>query len=155
MLGVIFLFSTLRAILLRATKNRLSEFSFMARRKIENSLFVFRLRELMNNKSLTQKALAIRANVAQGAISDYLRATRIPGAAELFRLSQALGVTMDYLWGATEESLRQDQVMASSQELRGALQFAVGTLEGALGTLKKYLPENSVASNREINVAKD
>lgn len=113
----------------------------MARRKTENSLFVFRLRRLMESKSLTQKALAIRANIAQGAVSDYLRATRIPGAAELFRISEALGVTMDYLWGATEESLRESQVMADSQELRGALKFAVGTLEGALGTLKKYLPE--------------
>jgi len=115
----------------------------MARRKTGNSLFVFRLKDLMTSKSFTQKELAMRADIAQGAISDYLRSDRSPGAAELFRLSQALGVSMDYLWGATEESLREDQVAADNQELKGALRFAVGTLEGALGSLKKHLEQSA------------
>lgn len=115
----------------------------MARRKTENSLFVYRLKTLMIDKSFTQRELAMRADVAQGAISDYLRSDRSPGAAELFRLSQALGVSMDYLWGATDAYLKGDQLAADNQELKGALKFAVGTLEGALGSLKKQLEQST------------
>lgn len=59
--------------------------------------FSERLAEQMSSKSINQKTLSALAGVAQGTISKYLNGKE-PKSAELFRIAQALGVTMDYLY---------------------------------------------------------
>lgn len=66
-------------------------------------IFSSRLKYLMQTKPWKQRELADAAEIGQSAISNYMQGTRLPGALELLRLSQALGVPMEYL--ITDEKL--------------------------------------------------
>jgi len=55
------------------------------------------LQSAMQDKGLTQVALADLANTTQTSISRYLRGAGMPRAEELHRLSIALGVSMEWL----------------------------------------------------------
>ncbi|MGN0886426.1 MAG: helix-turn-helix domain-containing protein [Candidatus Spyradenecus sp.] len=59
--------------------------------------FSERLLSLMKAQGMNQKTLSALAGVSQGTISKYLNG-QDPKSAELFRLAQALNVTMDYLY---------------------------------------------------------
>jgi transcriptional regulator with XRE-family HTH domain len=65
-------------------------------------IFSSRLKYLMHAKPWKQRELADAAEIGQSAISNYMQGVRLPGALELLRLSQALGVPMEYL--LTDES---------------------------------------------------
>ncbi len=54
-----------------------------------------RLREIREAVGLSQKALSVKAQCDQTAVSLWELEKRTPGAAELFRLSDALGVKCD------------------------------------------------------------
>jgi transcriptional regulator with XRE-family HTH domain len=70
--------------------------------EVKEKLFVMetfsdRLSALMTERKINQKTLSTLAGVAQGTISKYLNGQE-PKSAELFRMAQVLGVTMDYLY---------------------------------------------------------
>lgn len=67
-------------------------------------LFSSRLGEVMKIKSFTQSALAIATKIHQTSISEYLNGKSVPSAAALASISDALGVSMDYLWGRDAEA---------------------------------------------------
>lgn len=94
----------------------------------------------MTERGLSQQELARRADIAQSTVNGYLKGNRSPGAAELCRLAVAVGVSMDWLWGMGEtDKAERDLIKEENIKLRASLNLAIGTLEGALGTLKKNL----------------
>lgn len=57
----------------------------------------------MQSKGFTQQELADKAGITQAAVSRYLRESNIPRATELSALADALDVSLDWLWGKTED----------------------------------------------------
>lgn len=55
------------------------------------------LRELIDNKEITQKQLAIDLNVATSTIGSYVQGVREPDFHTLKRIAQYFHVTIDYL----------------------------------------------------------
>lgn len=66
-------------------------------------IFSLRLLEAMKSKGLTQKELADSAGITQAAVSRYLREENAPRASELGALAIALNVSMDWLWGRSND----------------------------------------------------
>lgn len=91
----------------------------------------------MQDKGLSQSRLCQLSGVSQTTISAYILGKRSPGAAELSRLSLALGVSMDWLWGLDNSAGEQNAILAENIELNAKLKIAIGTLRGALDTLEK------------------
>lgn len=129
------------------SKNRLSDNKSMAREKSVNKLFINRLTEAMSNKGLKQSDLAYMANISQGTISEYLNPEkgRAPGAAELGRMAQSLGVSMGWLWGVegsnSTETIPYLQII---NRLQGKVQFAKKTFKGALDYLNEEIEDDKV-----------
>jgi methanogenic corrinoid protein MtbC1 len=69
--------------------------------------FASRLRELRARKNLRQKDLAAKLGVAQTTVANYEQGSRFPGEATLERIADFFDVSMDYLLGRAESSLRQ------------------------------------------------
>lgn len=53
----------------------------------------------MKAKRLNQSALACITKIHQTSISEYVNGKSIPSAAALALIADALGLSMDYLWG--------------------------------------------------------
>ena len=64
----------------------------------------------MEKKQITQKQLAIKANVTESAMSYYVNGERIPRSDILSRIAAALGVTTDYLMGTDTEPVDDNQL---------------------------------------------
>lgn len=106
-------------------------------------IFCSRLREAMRCNSFTQKKLEEFSKIRQTSISDYLNGKAIPSADALARLADALGVTMDYLWGRTDDPTAtvsaELPASPSAREvlLDSKLRMATSALESILKELKK------------------
>ena len=61
--------------------------------------FSKKLRTLIEERKLTQKALAIQLNIAPSTIGSYVQGTREPDFATLKLLSNYFDVSIDYLLG--------------------------------------------------------
>jgi transcriptional regulator with XRE-family HTH domain len=69
--------------------------------------FPQRLRELRQQRDLTQQELAKRANIHYTHIGRYESSKSMPAADTLRRIAEALGTTVDYLMdGATQDSAK-------------------------------------------------
>ena len=62
-----------------------------------------RFAALIQARGLTQKELAQRTNLTEGAISHYLKGDREPKGAILLNIANALETSTDYLKGLTDE----------------------------------------------------
>src|SRR4030042_1947655 len=69
--------------------------------------FASRLRELRAQRKLRQKDLAAKLGVAQTTVANYEQGSRFPGEATLERIADFFDVSMDYLLGRAELSIRQ------------------------------------------------
>lgn len=99
--------------------------------------FCLRLLETMARRSLNQKELADLTDLSQGAVSKYLRGQALPKSLELYKLSKALGVTMEWLLGddgspPTDESYWRRE----AERLKTKLHIAVNQLESVLKSLR-------------------
>ncbi len=65
-----------------------------------------RLREIRKAKGISQIKLAMELNTTQNTISRYETGEREPGIAELIRLADFFGVSVDYLLGLTDNPHR-------------------------------------------------
>ena len=74
------------------------------------SIFSSRIKAAMEKKQITQKQLAIKANVTESAMSYYVNGERIPRSDILSRIAAALGVTTDYLLGTDTEPVDDNQL---------------------------------------------
>lgn len=130
----------------------------MARGKTVNRLFVSRLRAKLVDKNLSQSDLAYMSNIAQGAISEYLNPEkgRSPGAAELGRMAQALGVSMGWLWGEEDTSDIETAIYTQRiHRLEGRLLFAKKTLRGALEYLEEEVDEDKTLVTNTLSIQND
>lgn len=97
----------------------------------------------MKFKGFTQSALSEVSKIRQVSISEYKNGKTIPSADSLARLADALGVTMDYLWGRTDGMLaapsHDSPTSPSTRELllEAKLRMATSALESVLKELKK------------------
>ena len=64
---------------------------------MERSAFSRRLEQLIQERNISQKELARRADVTEAAMSHYLKGDRTPRSSVLARIALALGTTSDYL----------------------------------------------------------
>ncbi len=71
----------------------------MAEKPVESA----RIAQLLSERGMSQKALANATNLTEGAISHYLKGDRIPRGAILLNIANALGSTMEYLSGKTDD----------------------------------------------------
>ncbi|WP_406033730.1 helix-turn-helix domain-containing protein [Treponema saccharophilum] len=62
-----------------------------------------RLAALIKERGLSQKELAQKTNLTEGAISHYLKGDREPRGAILLNIANALDTSTDYLSGKTDE----------------------------------------------------
>lgn len=67
-----------------------------------------RIIALLNERDMTQKQLAIAADLTESAISHYLRGDRVPRGINLIKIAKALGTTSDYLLGEENFELQED-----------------------------------------------
>lgn len=137
------------------SKNRISISRIMARRKSANEIFISRMKEKMEERGLNQNNLAYMAKIGQSTISEYLNPEigRNPGAAELGRLANTLGVTMGWLWGA-EETCVADSIPAPIQtifKLQGKLEFARKSMRASLAYLEDDIDDDHNAKVEEDN----
>ncbi len=61
-----------------------------------------KIKELRKEKGITQLKLAMELHMAQNTVSRYESGEREPGIAELVRLADYFGVSIDYLVGRTD-----------------------------------------------------
>lgn len=62
-----------------------------------------RIKQLIDTRGLTQAQLSTRSGLPPATISHFITGFRTPGTSSLRKLSQALGVSVEYLLGITEE----------------------------------------------------
>lgn len=91
----------------------------------------------MKEKNLTQKDLAGLSGVGQGAISQYIGGLRSPRAGELWKLSKALGVTMDNLWTGEVTATGEHEAISENIALRAKLAMITSALQGTLNVATK------------------
>ena len=68
------------------------------------SIFSDRLTALMRAKGLTQKEVAVKANITESAMSYYVKGVRTPSGEVLVRIAKSLDTTADYLLGSTDNA---------------------------------------------------
>lgn len=73
-----------------------------------------RLKELLQEADMTQRELADRTGITEAAVSRYVNGTREPRGEALVRIASVLGVTTDYLLGASQA--RQEAEETTTEE---------------------------------------
>lgn len=100
-----------------------------------NSIAIFRknLFTALKARGMTQAQLAEVSGVLQGNISNYLTGRREPKAAQLHQISQALGVTMEWLLAGDSEPpappLQKGTAKISRTQIRKAIKDARSALD--------------------------
>ena len=74
------------------------------------SIFSERIKAAMAKQQISQKQLALKANVTESAMSYYVNGERIPRSDILSRIAAALGVSTDYLLGTDTDPVDDDQL---------------------------------------------
>ena len=60
------------------------------------------IKEILEQKGISQKELAASAGVTEAAMSHYIKGDRVPRGANLLNIAKALGTTTNVLLGETE-----------------------------------------------------
>lgn len=88
------------------------------------------LRDLRNEKNLSQNDLAKRIGVNSSTIALYESGERLPSLRRLIRLSLALGVTTDFLLGLNDQKYRFLDVSDLTSEQIGSLEIIINNYRG-------------------------
>lgn len=84
----------------------------------------YRIKEMLDEKNITQKQLSEITGITESAISHYIKGDRIPRGANLVKIAKALGTTTDdLLSGDAEMDKNSDLVYAKSLIARNAAQM--------------------------------
>lgn len=78
--------------------------------------FGYRLRELRENKNMTQTQVAARLNLSKTTISGYENNIKTPSLDVLIRLSILYGVSADYILGLENRKMLLIDSLTPSQE---------------------------------------
>ena len=76
-----------------------------------------RFAALIQERGMTQKELAQKTNLTEGAISHYLKGDREPKGAILLNIANALGTSTDYLKGLTDEVRDADDELSLAYKI--------------------------------------
>ena len=68
------------------------------------------IKEMLEQKGISQKELAASAGVTEAAMSHYIKVDRIPRGANLLNIAKALGTTTNILLGETGEDVSYEQI---------------------------------------------
>lgn len=79
-------------------------------------VFAKRLQQLLEEKEMTQRELAARAQVTDVTISRYLSGERKPRIEIINKIAEVLNVTTDYLLGRSDEKNPYNKKTLSSEE---------------------------------------
>lgn len=90
-----------------------------------NSVFSQRLKELREERGLTQGAFADKIGISRQSVTLYEREARIPDIEVLSKMAAFFGVTSDYLIGLEDYRVRKDMSKAvqMAKEMRENVVF--------------------------------
>lgn len=90
---------------------------------LKGVIFIERLKQLREAKSLTQLRLAMELNVSQETISGYEIGKAVPPAEMLVKLADALDTSVDYILGRTDikSTLRASELSEQEAEMLAIL----------------------------------
>lgn len=114
--------------------------------KREESLFIRRLTQLMEEKNLTQVELAEKIGITNVTISRYLSGERKPRVEIVAKLAKELNTTVDYLLG-NSDTFSKDNIVEAINKVFGKKSFINNQLLPVLGTVKagyNYLAEQNI-----------
>lgn len=114
--------------------------------KREESLFIRRLTQLMEEKNLTQVELAEKIGITNVTISRYLSGERKPRVEIVAKLAKELNTTVDYLLG-NSDTFSKDNIVEAINKVFGKKSFINKQLLPVLGTVKagyNYLAEENI-----------
>lgn len=94
-----------------------------------------RILSLLRDKHMTQKQLAVRANVTEAAISHYIKGDRMPRSSVLAKLADALGTTPDYLLGGEAQDSKEELLYAKRLIARNVSQMTTAEKREILNIL--------------------
>lgn len=100
-----------------------------------------RIMNLLNQKNMSQKQLAEKANVTESAISHYLKGDRVPRSVVVERIADALGTSVDYLLRGDDELVANDKEQAFRLIARSASHMSYEEKQKIMDLLFK--PEES------------
>lgn len=84
----------------------------------------YRIKEMLDEKNITQKQLSEITGITESAISHYIKGDRVPRGSNLVKIAKALGTTADdLLSGDREMDKESDLVFAKSLIARNASQM--------------------------------
>lgn len=83
-----------------------------------------RLQELIKEKGMTQKELALKAGVTEAAMSHYIKGDRMPRASVLAKIADALGTSSDYLMNGKSMNRKEEVSYAKRLIARNASQMS-------------------------------
>ena len=66
-------------------------------KKPDNNMMGERIREILERKGMSQKELAIKAEITEAAVSHYIKGDRVPRSTVLARIATAMGTSSEYL----------------------------------------------------------
>jgi transcriptional regulator with XRE-family HTH domain len=105
----------------------------------------YRIKQLLDTRGLTQAQLSEKSGLPPATISHFITGLRTPGTSSLRKLSDALGVTVEYLLGITEEpKLAGDQAKVI---FRNAQQLSEESLK-MLAAFSKLLAEQDAEKKK-------
>lgn len=89
--------------------------------EIEGKLIGQRIKERRDAADLSQKNLADLIDVSPSAVNQYEKGEKVPSTETLLKLAKALGVTTDYLLGASKEKdiLIDKEVSMAFRDFKG------------------------------------
>lgn len=67
-----------------------------------------RMSQLLTERNMTQKELALSAGITESAVSHYIKGDRVPRGVNLIKIAKALGTTTDDLLGNDEGKQEND-----------------------------------------------
>ena len=84
----------------------------------------YRIKEMLDEKNISQKQLSDITGITESAISHYIKGDRVPRGTNLVKIAKALGTTADdLLSGDKEMDKESDLVFAKSLIARNASQM--------------------------------
>ncbi|MCL4492827.1 MAG: helix-turn-helix domain-containing protein [Thaumarchaeota archaeon] len=89
--------------------------------EIEGKIIGQRIKECRDGAGLSQKSLADLIDVSPSAVNQYEKGEKVPSTETLLKLAKALGVTTDYLLGASKEKdiLIDKEVSVAFRDFKG------------------------------------
>ena len=91
--------------------------------------FADRLQELMGQQNITYRELAQATDITYGSINAYVNNGTLPNIGIAVRLAKALGVSIEYLFGAEEYMTEQDLIMQDLRRENKELKDKLGAYE--------------------------